>query len=368
MLRDIVGKSPTTPKQRPPWLRCASNIPFGGSVSAPVFLCGDDYLALPRNKQRWLIEDLIPTSGFVNMYGAPKTGKSFAALGMAHAISTEADEWLDFPVLHHGPVAYLQIDTAREDWADRILKMRNVGLNMNNVFICDMQLGPYPFNIFEQQEWLKEQLGFVKPVVVFLDTLRDLHPSDENDATQMKNVVTAITSACRPATIVLLSHSRKDNEFNTKHGDRVMADARGSSYVAGKMDVVIKMTGTDTKGATALTYQGRGEGSGRLKVKQAGVTGLVMLDGADAVYRALLKDTVKAMHKADPDVTVNAIADAMVLLTTHRAHRTIGKNATPLLAKACRAAFSGLQTSEIELTSDGEGVAEIATETPAAPL
>lgn len=286
------------------------------------FVNAESYLALPRDPQQWVIQHLIPVGGLTNIYGKPKAGKSFAALGMAHAVSADEPEWLGFAVMKHGPVAYLQIDTPRGEWAFRILKMKEAGLDISNMFVADMSLAPFPFDILDttKQEWLRQQMDTLKPVLVIIDTIRELHGSDENDSTAMRNVVTSLVAACRPAAVVLLSHSRKDNMFTAAGGDDLMSDARGSSYVAGRMDVVIKMT-TNGKHASGMTYKGRSVGQGRVVVKQSEDTGLILLDGDDAQYWVTLKQTVNRLYAEDPTISVRQLVLAVREQTTYKADR-----------------------------------------------
>src|SRR5688572_17453980 len=77
-----------------------------------------DYIKLPRKPSKWLIEGLIPV-GYTNIYAAPKSGKSFLALGICEAIVCAEPTYFHFPVHVEGPVAYLQVDTPREEWGDR---------------------------------------------------------------------------------------------------------------------------------------------------------------------------------------------------------------------------------------------------------
>jgi RecA-family ATPase len=296
-------------------------------VAASAFLSGDEYLSLPRDPEPWVIQHLIPVSGLTNVYGKPKAGKSFAALGMAHAISTGQPEWLGFPVLKHGPVAYLQIDTPRGEWAGRVATMRTNGYDVSNMFVCDMLMSPYPFNVLlpEHHTWLKDQLAELQPVVVFIDTIREAHGGDENDSTVMRNVVTSLVAACRPAAVVLLSHSRKDTLFTQNGGEDLMSDARGSSYIAGRMDAVIKFT-TNDKHATGMAYKGRSAGNGKIKVSQHEETGLIILDGEDAKYWELVRKVVTDMRSALPGVSVNKIADELTELTKHKKKSMITKD------------------------------------------
>lgn len=298
------------------------------------FLSTGEYLSLPRDPQKWVIKDLIPVGGLTNIYGKPKAGKSFAALGMAIAVSSGSSEWLGFPVLKHGPVAYLQIDTPRSEWADRLTKCTEANHNTSAVFHCDMLMTKtYPVNVLDPDQvgWLKTQLQALQPVLVIIDTLREAHGEDENNSTVMRNVVTNLVSASMPASVILLSHSRKDTILTQMGGDDLMSDARGSSYVAGRMDVVIKMTGNGDH-ATGLQYRGRSDGRGKLSVNQDEVTGLIVLDGESAAYMELVRNTVRALREADPKASVNAMAETLAEQTSYRKITTIRKDIKAFLS------------------------------------
>lgn len=273
---------------------------------AEGFFFGDDYLSLPRDPQPWVIKGLIPVGGAVNMFGNPKTGKSFAALGIAHAVATGQPYWLDpkFEVVKPGRVAYLQIDTPRGLWTHRLDKMKAGGYDFSGVGFCDTIVAPYPFNILipDHQQWLKTRLASISPILVVIDTLREVHAGDENDSTVMKNVVAALTAACTPAAMLLLSHSRKGNQMNAGGGDDLMTDNRGSGYVAGRMDTIVKLT------AKHLLYKGRAVGDGKLKVRQHPTLGLLEkdedLDNLTAVVAMLVRDY--------PEESINALANRLL--------------------------------------------------------
>lgn len=254
-------------------------------MAAEGFLSGDDYLALPRDPQPWVIRDLIPIGGLVNIYGRPKTGKSFAAIGIAHAIShSDTSKWLNFDVAKHGRVCYLQLDTPRSTWAERLNIIRKDDYDLTNIYFADTIIAPYPFSILipDHQTWLKNHIKALDPLVVIVDTLREVHSGDENDSTVMKNVISALVDCCAPAACVLLSHSRKENMM----GEDIMTDARGSSYIAGRMDSVVKLTGKN------LIYKGRSCGENKFKVRQHSLTGLLVPDDFEDKLTEAIINTV----------------------------------------------------------------------------
>lgn len=304
---------------------------------------GNDYLALPRDPQPWVIKNLIPVGGLTNIYGKPKTGKSFAALGMAEAISTDKKQWLNFPVIKHGPVAYLQIDTPRETWAERLADARDGGHDVSKIAFADMLMGPYPYNVLDpaHQSWLAAEIAALQPVVVFIDTLREAHNGDENDSTVMRNVIGNLVSAAqwktpdglRGAAVVLISHARKDTMWTASGGDDLMSDSRGSSYVAGRMDMVIKFN------PKSMQYQGRSIGLSRLTIQQHEETGMIEMDPEAEAYVQLLERRVRELRSENPKISVNAMATILAgdpakglpAETTYKKKRSINDDIRSLL-------------------------------------
>lgn len=201
---------------------------------------GDDYLSLPSTPETWLIKPLLPSSGAMLLYGDPKVGKSFAALQMCEAIMT-GSEFLGFPC-RKGKVVYVQLDTPRNVWQARISDLAAVAAITTLPHFTDRELlNTWPFDILNPEHliMLREELQAITPDLVVIDTLRESHSADENDSTEMQAAVSALVAATQPAAIALISHSRKPSQ---EGGFSLMNDNRGSSYVVGRMDAVMRFT------------------------------------------------------------------------------------------------------------------------------
>lgn len=271
------------------------------SVGKP-FLTGTEFLSLPQKKRKWLIEPLIPVGGIVNLYGKPKTGKSFASFGMALAIANGLLDWNGFPVRTHGPVMTLQIDTPEGEMYDRILAVQSAGYDVSNLYFADMDIAPYPYNIMlpQHQTWLRNEVKRIQPWLVIIDTLREAHELNENDSTDMKKVINALVKICRPegippAAVALISHSRKDSVYNAMGADQDMMDeGRGSSYVSGRMDTVLRFTGNPSKKKGHMHYKGRSKGAdGKIPIVQDPDTGLVVVDGQHAKSEQIVMQVLR---------------------------------------------------------------------------
>ena len=277
----------------------------------PRFYRLDEYLELPREPQPWVIEFLVPVGGMVNVFGKPKTGKSFIVLDWAKAVASGMKTWFGYRIQKPGPVAYLQIDTPREEWARRMEEVkRQAQQDEIPLWIADMWLVPqFPVNVLDADdptiEWLSSELERLQPVMVVIDTIREVHGGDEDNSTVMRNVLSALVGACRPAAIVLISHARKDQAgFGGDVEEDMMDQARGSSYVAGRMDVIAKVT------KKRLMFKGRASGQQSEVIVQDPDTGWISLqrdndDGSDAAIADIF-----AMY---PDASVHDAAQRLHL-------------------------------------------------------
>src|SRR5438874_371179 len=198
-------------------------------ASSPIVL-GSDYLKLPRSPETWLVEGLLPVGGALLLFGDPKVGKSFAALQLACCLVSGV-EWLGFPIPQPQPVVYVQLDTPRTLWADRVQQLGSSGHPVDAVHFADREtLGTNPFDILDPEHFklLTTSLASIRPGAVIIDTLRESHSGDENDSTEMQSVVAHLDAAVKPAALILISHARKSNP---EMGYSLMNDSRGSNYV-----------------------------------------------------------------------------------------------------------------------------------------
>ncbi len=231
----------------------------------PGFVGVDDYLKLPRDRETWLIKPLIPTSGAALLYGDPKVGKSYMGIQLALALSGQSSDWLGFPIGQVGKVLYLQLDTPRSVWAVRFYEMLQRGklqYESSKLLLADREsIAYYPFDILQplHMKYLRDIIQEHTPTAVIVDTLRESHSGDEDSSTVARNVIGNLVGACHPAALIVISHGRKPNPDMDKD---LLADHRGSSYITGRMDAIMRLT------KTRLYYTGRSIEAGDIKVQR----------------------------------------------------------------------------------------------------
>jgi hypothetical protein len=231
------------------------------TTSAAV-VTGKEYLTLPRAPDTWLLEPLLPAGGTMVLYGDPKIGKSYAGIQLSLSLQGGGD-WLGFPVTKTGSVLYIQLDTPRSLWADRLSQLRANGLlGVDQLLLADRDtLGTWPFNILLPDHWnlLRACVDQHQPDCVIVDTLRDVHEEEENSSTTMKVVMSRLVAATQPAALIVISHAKKPNP--EAHPD-LLGDVRGSGYIVAGVDAIARMT------KTGLYYTGRAIEQGVVKIQR----------------------------------------------------------------------------------------------------
>jgi RecA-family ATPase len=218
------------------------------------FTAVGDYLE-QRSSLVWIVDRILPVGGKLLLYSEPKAGKSFHALDLCRAVIGETPDWLGFAIHHTGPVAYLQLDTARPVWQERLHTLVRLGWRCPHLYIGDREsLDTWPFDILrpDHASILSSMVATIKPVMVVIDVLKETNRLDENNNTDQQIVVSALEAAIKPAALVLVAHARKP--LNETKPD-ILADIRGASYLAGAADTIMRPTKRGEQGT--MYYVGR---------------------------------------------------------------------------------------------------------------
>jgi len=237
----------------------------------------DEYLKL-KSTQTWLIKPLLPVGGTLLLYGDPKAGKSFLALQLAQVLTGNRKDFLGFhPCLTDPPqpVVYVQLDTPRSLWQERLEDLKQRDLSFDRLYLSDREsLDTWPFDIlkFEHHSLLRDLVSTHNPSTVIIDTLKETNRCEENKSELQQVVVQALRAATHPAALVLVHHAKKPMD---EHVPDLLGDIRGSSYFAGAVDTIMRLT------SSGLYYVGRAAEGGVVKT-QRGMGGMwdVVVDRA----------------------------------------------------------------------------------------
>lgn len=184
-------------------------------------LTADDLAKLPP--LRWLVDKEIPAEGFMVLYGATGSGKSFVALDYALRIAQDQ------------PVVYVAAEGAH-GYASRVLAwQRHHKLPAGQLsFIVTAPNLLDPAHVTEIEATVAE----VKPALIIVDTLaRTMVGGDENTQRDMGQFVAACDRIRTAAggTVMIVHHTGRNGNHE-----------RGSTVLRGAADQVISIENDDS--------------------------------------------------------------------------------------------------------------------------
>ncbi len=197
----------------------------------------------------WLIKDLIPLSSFVLMVGKPGAYKSWLALDIARAVARGES----FAQMASGAAReVLYID--RENGMNLVAARRKM-LSM-----------PETPKLRYWGRWVslpfiglasKELLGYaeqVQPLLIF-DSLSRFHTANENDNSEMAQVMDSFVALARKgATVLVLHHAGKDSEKNFRGAMEIEA-APDVAYRVDRKDRTVKLRQFKNRIAEERTFE-----------------------------------------------------------------------------------------------------------------
>jgi len=193
---------------------------------------------------RWLVSGVVPERGLVVISGDPYTSKSFSALEMCRAVATGTPFMGYFPVEHEGTTLYIGEDSPTWDIAAQVRKLLAGADMLGGATPRHMLFANKHGASLNTDDGLGQILKLVArhdPVLVVLDSLRELHDQDENDSQVMRRIMGRIRKIteleCGP-TVVVVHHNGKPGQEQRGAIHR----ARGSSAINGAADAALTMS------------------------------------------------------------------------------------------------------------------------------
>lgn len=171
-------------------------------------------------EEEWILDKIIPRSGFAIIAGASAVGKSFLALDMARCVAT-GTKWLDkYEVISKEKVLFIDRENERVSF-----RKRARGLKMQE---CKDQIfrivSPEVFSLAGDgkekfSEFAKDVAAFVShhniQVIVF-DSLVDFMEGDENQAADTMAFFNAIKELMPGRAILFPAHYTKSNKLDSR--------------------------------------------------------------------------------------------------------------------------------------------------------
>lgn len=180
------------------------------------------------NAQRWLVEQLWGESSVGVIGGAPKCSKTWLGLDLALSVATGTECLGKYAVPRAGPVLVYLAEDALPIVRQRVEGMaRHRGLDLTGVEIHVITAPTLRLDRGPHRERLFETARRIRPRLLLLDPLVRLHGIDENNATEVAQLLAYFRSLQRrlDLSVVLVHHTRK----NAAGGVAAGQGLRGSS-------------------------------------------------------------------------------------------------------------------------------------------
>jgi len=192
-----------------------------------------DLLDEPEEEISWIIEGLLPSSGFSIMAAKPKVGKSTLARQLALSVA-RGDLFINRQTTK-GTVLYVALEEKRSEVKSHFKLLGATGSEDLYSYI-----GSAPE---EASKWLEREIQSKKPVLVIIDTLfRFVNITDGNDYAKVTAALTPLLSLARDngAHVMVIHHARKGGGDG---GDSML----GSTAIFGSVDTAIILKRTESK-------------------------------------------------------------------------------------------------------------------------
>lgn len=167
---------------------------------------GTDFLERTFEK-RYTIDPILPAGGIGLLHGKGGHGKTQLAFTVMGEMMRGGTLFRRYEVAQ-GNVLYLQFDMTEELFHERLLK---AAATYEDTSLFTVVAYPKSVNILEQetQDMVAEAVAEAEPSLVVFDTLRKLHPYEENDNAVPSVVYSAIRELCAGASALVIHHDRK---------------------------------------------------------------------------------------------------------------------------------------------------------------
>jgi hypothetical protein len=174
----------------------------------------------------YLIDPILPAGGIGLLHGKGGHGKTQFVLTLLNEVARGGNLFGKYPV-QKGKVILFEFDMPDPILKGRLARAMPAIAHPENILVV-----PYhkPINLLDPvRDYAKQIAGMIEehqPVLAVFDTLRKLHPYDENDNAVPSQVYGKLNEICGGAAAFVLHHDRKASL--QKGGDEAAEDARES--------------------------------------------------------------------------------------------------------------------------------------------
>lgn len=194
----------------------------------------DEVSGLPAVK--WLVKDVLPSSGIGAVYGPSRSGKSFLVLDLLGAISSDREQWFGNRIKKRVPVVYLALE-GEHGVPQRIQAYRSQHGSPTKEFRF-LFTGLSILNPKDVDSLIQSMavLGIEEPIIC-IDTLNQATPGMDENSSEMGDAIQAMKRIQRQTggIVMIVHHTGKDESKGM----------RGHSSLLAALDFSLVVTRTE---------------------------------------------------------------------------------------------------------------------------
>ncbi len=240
--------------------------------------------ASPPEPMRWLLDGVIPATGFSVIAAEPKASKTIVALHLALAVASGTRELWGRRVGVEGSVLLVEEEGSSSDLHRRISQIAaDLGLppragRFSLLFRKRVKLDD-PKSLHS----LRELIFQLAPSLVILDPLSRLHGREENSSSEMSSVLDELNTIAADRSVIVLHHQ---NKGAGKGASRV----RGTSAIFAAVDALVSISKDGDRRTLEVEARDEGAEKGSLVIRfdRAGSPTLVLGDALEATDEDLI--------------------------------------------------------------------------------
>lgn len=194
----------------------------------PVVQVGE----IPREEspRRWLIEGLWGASAVGTVAGHPKACKTHLALDMAVSVASATSCLGSYRVLEPGKTLVYLAEDSKEDIRERVEGLtRHRGISLGTLDLHVITVPSLRLDMDLHRLRLQGTIEVFRPRLLLLDPLVRLHNRNENDATEISELLSYLRDLQRrfDMALILVHHTRKSSSPEGQQGQSL----RGSGDI-----------------------------------------------------------------------------------------------------------------------------------------
>jgi hypothetical protein len=210
-----------------------------------------------KKAKSWVVKDLILKGDQIMIAAAPKSGKSLLASQLALCAAT-GHPFLRWLVPVPVKVLYFNLEVNEDIFTERFeMQAMGIGLPVQaDSMLVESEIKSFNIAMENDFQKLKGIIHDCQAELVIFDVLSRTHAAQENDNSQMKEILLALRKVCGRAASVVIHHSRKAPQ-GMQNANLGASSMRGASAVHGEVDLAMTLVKDDDQNVHSIKFSAR---------------------------------------------------------------------------------------------------------------